>query len=235
MTANLTLGTAALPSFGNAPTGTVSFYSNGTLVGTPQTVTGTAGSGNLFSGAYTLATAAAALTTTALPNGQDNITAIYNGDSRTMPCRLHQQLWSLVLVGRRTSLIALDRARHCHRDLARRKWHSKSQPDSGCGLQWDGHFHVCVQQFARARRFALRERLPAGQTTGSMTVTTTCSAREDAGQSPGVLPGAVGRNPAGRSFCDRDSTETTGGAVPCRAGRAWFVVPDSGLRWWRRR
>ena len=81
LTANLTLGTAALPSFGNAPTGTVSFYSNGTLVGTPQAVTGTAGSGNLFSGAYTLATAAAALTTTALPNGQDNITAIYNGDS----------------------------------------------------------------------------------------------------------------------------------------------------------
>lgn len=81
LTANLTLGTAALPSFGNAPTGTVSFYSNGTLVGTPQAVTGTAGSGNLLSGAYTLTTGAAALITTALPNGQDSITAVYSGDS----------------------------------------------------------------------------------------------------------------------------------------------------------
>lgn len=80
LTANLTLGTAVLPSFGNAPTGMVSFFSNGTLVGNPQAVSGTAGSFNLLTGAYTLATATASLPTTALPDGQDSITAIYNGD-----------------------------------------------------------------------------------------------------------------------------------------------------------
>jgi len=81
LTANFTLGTSALPSFGNAPTGTVTFYSNGTSLGN-ATVSGTAGSGNVLSGLFTPAAATASMTTTAgqLPNGSDTITAVYNGD-----------------------------------------------------------------------------------------------------------------------------------------------------------
>jgi subtilase family serine protease len=80
LTANLTLGTAALPSFGSAPTGTVAFFSNGTMIGSPQTVSGVAGSGNLMTGKYVLTTGTGSMTTTTLPNGQDSITAVYNGD-----------------------------------------------------------------------------------------------------------------------------------------------------------
>lgn len=82
LTATLTLGTANLPSFGNAPGATVSFFSNGTLLGSAP-VTGTAGSGNPITGAFVNATGTASLTTTAgaLATGSDTITAVYNGDS----------------------------------------------------------------------------------------------------------------------------------------------------------
>jgi hypothetical protein len=89
LTANFTLGTTTLPSFGNAPTGTVTFTCssgpsgcNGASLGSGS-VTGTAGSGNVQNGSFTAATATASMTTTAgaLPIGSDTITAVYNGDS----------------------------------------------------------------------------------------------------------------------------------------------------------
>ena len=82
LTATLTLGTATLPSFGNPPGATVSFFSNGTLLGSAP-VTGTAGSGNPTTGAFVNATGTASLITTAgaLATGTDTITAVYNGDS----------------------------------------------------------------------------------------------------------------------------------------------------------
>ena len=83
LTANFTtLGTASLPSFGNPPTGTVTFYSGTTSLGNAN-VTGTPGSYSYLTGptAATVATASASLSTTALPIGSDSITAVYNGDS----------------------------------------------------------------------------------------------------------------------------------------------------------
>jgi Big-like domain-containing protein len=81
LTANFTtLGTASLPSFGNPPTGNVTFYSGTTSLGTGA-ITGTAGSGSFLTSSYTPATATASLTTTALPIGSDSITAVYNGDT----------------------------------------------------------------------------------------------------------------------------------------------------------
>lgn len=79
LTANLTLGTAIIPSFGNAPTGTVAFFSGTTSLGNAA-VSGTNGSGNIQSGTFTPATGTASLTTNSLPTGQDSITAVYNGD-----------------------------------------------------------------------------------------------------------------------------------------------------------
>jgi hypothetical protein len=82
LTANLTLGTTGLPSFGNAPTGTVTFYSGTTSLGN-ATVSGTAGSGNLITASGTPATGTASMTTApgALATGSDTVTAVYNGDS----------------------------------------------------------------------------------------------------------------------------------------------------------
>ncbi len=68
-------------SGGNAPTGTVTFFSGSTQLGSPVPVNGTDGSGNIQSGAFTPAQATAVLTTTQLPTGQDSITAKYNGDT----------------------------------------------------------------------------------------------------------------------------------------------------------
>ncbi len=85
LTANITTGTATVPSFGAAPTGTVSFFANGTLVGTAQPVIGTAGTGNFTTGIvgvpFNSSFATASLTTTALPTGSDTITAKYTGDA----------------------------------------------------------------------------------------------------------------------------------------------------------
>jgi hypothetical protein len=85
LNANISTGTATLPSFGAAPTGTVSFYSNGTLVGSPQPVVGMAGTGTFTGVSSGLgikpSSAAASLTTTSLPAGSDTITAVYNGDA----------------------------------------------------------------------------------------------------------------------------------------------------------
>jgi len=89
LTASITTGTPTVPSFGAAPTGTVSFFSNAQLVGTAQPVTGTAGSGT-FSGVISglginPSSATASVTTTAspptLPSGADLITATYTGDA----------------------------------------------------------------------------------------------------------------------------------------------------------
>ena len=81
LTANVATGTASTPSFGAAPGGTVSFYANGTLVGTAQPVTGTAGAASLLTGPFTPSSATASLVTTALPTGTDTITATYSGDA----------------------------------------------------------------------------------------------------------------------------------------------------------
>ncbi len=86
LTANISTGTATVPSFGAAPTGTVSFFANGNLVGTAQPVVGTAGSANFIFGvegipSFAPSSASASLTTTALPNGSDTITATYTGDA----------------------------------------------------------------------------------------------------------------------------------------------------------
>jgi hypothetical protein len=60
-------------AFGNYPTGTVTFFSGGTQIGTAQ-VFGTASS-------PTGVAAAASLNTSSLPTGQDSITAQYTGDA----------------------------------------------------------------------------------------------------------------------------------------------------------
>jgi hypothetical protein len=66
-------------SAGAAPNGTVTFFSGVTQLGSPATVTGTAGTANFF-GVGAFASATASLTTTTLPVGSDSITAKYNGD-----------------------------------------------------------------------------------------------------------------------------------------------------------
>jgi hypothetical protein len=81
LTANIATGTASSPSFGSAPTGTVSFYANGTIVGTAQSVVGTAGAANFLTGPFNSSFAKGTLVTTALPTGSDSITATYSGDS----------------------------------------------------------------------------------------------------------------------------------------------------------
>jgi len=63
-----------LDSLGAAPTGTVTFMSNSTTLGTAP-VTGTAGNSSA------LATGSASFTTTQLPQGSNSITATYNGDA----------------------------------------------------------------------------------------------------------------------------------------------------------
>jgi len=80
LTANIATGTATVPSFGVAPTGTVSFKAGTTSIGTAP-VTGTAGSGALTNGSFTPSSATASLTTTTLPTGSDTITAVYGGDT----------------------------------------------------------------------------------------------------------------------------------------------------------
>ncbi len=81
LNASIATGTATVPSFGAAPTGTVSFFSNGTVVGTAQPVIGTAGTASFLASLLTPSSATASLTTTALPTGSDSITATYTGDS----------------------------------------------------------------------------------------------------------------------------------------------------------
>jgi len=76
LTANITT-----TSNGNAPSGTVTFFSGTTQIGAPVGVTGSPGFGNIQSGAGALASATAQLSTTALPAGADSITATYNGDN----------------------------------------------------------------------------------------------------------------------------------------------------------
>jgi hypothetical protein len=86
--ANLTLGTSTLASYGNAPTGTVTFSYNGTSLGSAN-VTGSAGSIDILTQCSlttcsgTGATGSAQMTTAngALPNGSDTITATYSGDA----------------------------------------------------------------------------------------------------------------------------------------------------------
>jgi trimeric autotransporter adhesin len=68
-------------SNGNAPSGTITFFSGTTQIGAPVTVTGTNGFGNIQNGAGTLASATVQMSTTALPAGADSITATYNGDN----------------------------------------------------------------------------------------------------------------------------------------------------------
>jgi hypothetical protein len=71
--------TVAAESSGAAPNGTVTFFSGATQLGTPVTVTGTAGN-MTFHGVGAFAGATASLTTTSLPVATDSITAKYNGD-----------------------------------------------------------------------------------------------------------------------------------------------------------
>jgi hypothetical protein len=90
LTATLTLGTSTLASYGNAPTGTVTFSYNGTSLGSAN-VSGSAGSIDILTqcsptsclGSGTGATGSAQMTTAsgALPNGTDTITATYSGDA----------------------------------------------------------------------------------------------------------------------------------------------------------
>ncbi len=71
--------TVTSTSSGAAPNGTVTFFAGTTQLGSPVTVTGTAGNRTFFSvGAFAGATAS--LTTTSLPVGTDSITATYSGD-----------------------------------------------------------------------------------------------------------------------------------------------------------
>jgi hypothetical protein len=85
LTANISTGTATVPSFGAAPTGTVKFFANGNVVGTAQPVVGTAGSASFFAASLTPSFATASLTTTALPTGADTINAQYSGDANYSP------------------------------------------------------------------------------------------------------------------------------------------------------
>ena len=80
LTANIATGTSTTPSFGAAPTGTVSFFANGTQISSVA-VTGSYGLGSFPAGPFSPSSARATLSTTALPTGSDSITATYSGDS----------------------------------------------------------------------------------------------------------------------------------------------------------
>jgi hypothetical protein len=77
VTLNATVATTsnATASAAQEPNGMVQFYSNGVALGSPVAVTGGVNSTTLF------AQATASMSTTALPNGPDQITAKYLGDS----------------------------------------------------------------------------------------------------------------------------------------------------------
>jgi hypothetical protein len=72
--------TISTKSYGSHPSGTVTFFSNGTAIGSsPGPVTGDDGAGNIQTGVYQVALASAAIGIV-LPDGQDSITAQYSGD-----------------------------------------------------------------------------------------------------------------------------------------------------------
>ena len=79
VTATVNTSLTTNTSFGLAPTGTVSFFYSGTLLGVAQT-TATNGSYNPFTGTGTPASLAASLTTSIPTAGSYNITATYSGD-----------------------------------------------------------------------------------------------------------------------------------------------------------
>jgi subtilase family serine protease len=75
--------TVSTTSAGNSPLGSVTFLSGGTPIavpGNPVPISGTNGSGSIQSGAFTAAQGTASLMT-ALPTGQNVITAQYSGES----------------------------------------------------------------------------------------------------------------------------------------------------------
>ena len=77
LSASVTTTSFATANASQEPTGTIQFQVNGTNFGSPVTVTGGANSQGL-------AFASASMTTTTLPAGTDNVTAIYAGDSNYM-------------------------------------------------------------------------------------------------------------------------------------------------------
>ncbi|MHB1700140.1 MAG: Ig-like domain repeat protein [Acidobacteriaceae bacterium] len=74
-TVNLT-ATISTTSYGNAPTGTITFYSGTTAIGSPVTVS----NGYNSSTGEAMATAKLAVLGSALTVGTDSLTAVYNGD-----------------------------------------------------------------------------------------------------------------------------------------------------------
>jgi subtilase family serine protease len=74
LTATITTSSNATASAQQEPTGNVQFSVNGTAFGSPVTVTGGVNGTTMF------AQGTAALVTTTLPVGTDNITAVYSGD-----------------------------------------------------------------------------------------------------------------------------------------------------------
>jgi Pro-kumamolisin, activation domain/Bacterial Ig-like domain (group 3) len=74
--------TVSTSSGGNAPGGTVTFFSASTQLGSPVAVTSqTPGSGSIQSGAFSPASAAFVLSSATPPAGKSSITATYNADT----------------------------------------------------------------------------------------------------------------------------------------------------------
>jgi hypothetical protein len=167
LTANITTGTSTLPSFGAAPSGTVSFFSNGSIIGSIQPLAGIAGVGNLLSGALIPSSATAALPLTVLPTGSNSITATYTGDSNYAPSTspaitvVVQPDFSLPIGGLGTVTIS-------------------SPGGSGNvsltimpGLAFNSAVtFTCVATSLPAEAQCGQATIPAGQTSGTMSVTT---------------------------------------------------------------